>query len=372
MTLVFNNMHIFAFLIILAMSCLFSFFAVDQVRRWALSANNLDIPNERSSHIVPTPKGGGLGIFVVSISVFLVTYVFYPDSLGLAALLYSLTAAMVATIGWFDDRYTLSVLKRLTAYSVAVLIFIVGIGVVNVIHIPAVTNVLYLGAGLGGIFTFIWLIGFINAFNFMDGIDGIAGTQALIAGSVWCILFLFESIWPLAALSGVIAASSLGFLFLNKPPAKIFMGDVGSTFLGFTLAALPVLALQQLQNPRLFVTGALILAPFVFDTTLTLVRRILRREKFLQAHRSHLYQRLVQSGFSHAKVTILYSVLALISSLGALVFYVGPDYWAAIVVIIVLCVHIGLVIAVNTIEQHIHKTGDRRIFKSEAVSVNGF
>ena len=344
-------MNSLLFFTVLAISCALSFLVVNQVRLWALAKNRLDIPNERSSHQVPTPRGGGIGIFVVTVSVFLIAYsLFFADTPLLTVVVYCLTAVLVAVTGWLDDRQTLPVLVRLAAYSGAVLLFVLGVGIVNIIQIPAVTSALYLPAVLGVILTYFWLAGFINAFNFMDGIDGLAGAQALIAACAWCLLFRSENLWTLSLLAGLVAATSVGFLFLNLPPAKIFMGDVGSTFLGFTLAALPVLAFQDLHNPRLFTAGILIVAPFLFDTILTLVRRALKKENILKAHRSHLYQRLVIAGFSHAKVTTLYSGLALVCALCGLLYYFGSETLGVLILLLLLGLHLGLLFGVRTVE----------------------
>ena len=182
---------------------------------------------------------------------------------------------------------------------------------------------------LGVPLAFFWVVGLTNAYNFMDGIDGLAGSQAVIAGVGWAGLGWLRG-EPLVSLLGLlVAGSSLGFLLHNWPPARIFMGDVGSAFLGFTFAALSVLAAQQ--NPRLAVAGILLLWPFIFDTIGTFLRRLRRRENVFAAHRSHLYQRLVIAGYSHRTVTLLYSGLALVGLVLALVWVLalpGADWLA--------------------------------------------
>jgi UDP-N-acetylmuramyl pentapeptide phosphotransferase/UDP-N-acetylglucosamine-1-phosphate transferase len=154
----------------------------------------------------------------------------------------------------------------------------------------------------------VWIVGLCNAYNFMDGIDGIAAAQAIVAGAGWAWLGWRGGDAMTALAGALIAGASLGFLFFNWPPAKVFMGDAGAAFLGFTFAALTVLALtQSLERAA---AGALFVWPFLFDTTFTLVRRLVRGENVLRAHRSHLYQRLVARGWSHARVTMLYAALA--------------------------------------------------------------
>ena len=163
---------------------------------------------------------------------------------------------------------------------------------------------------LGIPLTLLWLAGLTNAYNFMDGIDGLAGSQAVVAGLAWLVLGGIVGL-PIVRLLGVLlAGSSLGFLGHNWPPARIFLGDVGSAFVGFSLAVLAVIG--GLAHPRLPLAGLLVVWPFVFDTTFTILRRLRRGENIFAAHRSHLYQRLVIAGYSHRAVTLLYAGLALV------------------------------------------------------------
>jgi UDP-N-acetylmuramyl pentapeptide phosphotransferase/UDP-N-acetylglucosamine-1-phosphate transferase len=157
-------------------------------------------------------------------------------------------------------------------------------------------------------FTVLLVAGFTNAYNFMDGIDGIAGSQAAIAGFGWIGAGYALQDPLVAVLGAVLAAANLGFLLFNWPPASIFMGDVGSSFLGFVLAVLSVLVARQ--SAAIAMAGMLFVWPFVFDTVFTFLRRVGRREHLLRPHRTHLYQRLVLTGVSHRAVTLLYAALA--------------------------------------------------------------
>ena len=155
----------------------------------------------------------------------------------------------------------------------------------------------------------IWIVGVANADNFMDGIDGIAGGQAVVAGAAWIWIGIGIG-HPLAAgIGAVLAGAALGFLPFNWPPARLFMGDVGAVLLGYSFAALTVVA-SATSGPVAAVTSALCLWPFLFDAAFTMMRRLVRRENLLQAHRSHLYQRLVRAGCSHRQVTMSYIALA--------------------------------------------------------------
>src|SRR5262249_32393129 len=160
------------------------------------------------------------------------------------------------------------------------------------------------------VLTTFWIVLLTNAFNFMDGIDGIAGAQALVAGIGWTIVALLAGSHDIAALSLLVAGASCGFLLHNWEPAKVFMGDAGSGFFGFLFAALPLLA--PAGRVSLLGCGLLLMWALVFDTGFTLIRRASRFENVLAAHRSHIYQRLVLTGCSHRHVTLVYAGLALL------------------------------------------------------------
>jgi|GEM_PF-581294 len=309
--------------ILFSLGLVFSAVGVGWVRRNAVRLNRIDMPNERSLHSTPTPRGGGLGIVISVVGLWLVSLVVWPRQVNFPAELtigYALASGLVATIGWFDDRHPLKVWVRLLSYVLISVGFVLAAGIIRSVLLPLVGEV-SLAPLVGAVLTILWLVGFLNIFNFMDGINGLAGSQALLASLFWLVIFLIEGQSQLALLAALIAASSLGFLFHNLSPARIFMGDVGSTFLGFSLAALPVMGYAQTGNSRLLVIGVLFVAPFVFDGTLTILRRALRRENIFQAHRSHLYQQLVIAGYSHQRVTKQYQLLMLVSGVCGIITY---------------------------------------------------
>jgi UDP-N-acetylmuramyl pentapeptide phosphotransferase/UDP-N-acetylglucosamine-1-phosphate transferase len=221
---------------------------------------------------------------------------------------------LIAAVSWRDDVRPLPVWVRFGTHALAAVVVLVGVGSWTVFETPGV-GVFRLGY-LGVPITFLWIVGLTNAYNFMDGIDGMAGIQAVVAGVGWVALVGSTNrieTW----LGLLLAASSLGFLVYNWPPARIFMGDVGSAFLGFSFAALAIIGAQH--DPRLALAGILVVWPFVFDTSFTFLRRLRRGENVFQAHRSHLYQRLVLAGYSHRFVTFLYGALAVVGVLMALI-----------------------------------------------------
>lgn len=293
-----------------------AYLGVAWIRRVAIQRAILDHPNERSSHSIPTPRGGGLAIVALTILTILAynfAYAFTRQSVA-----FCISGAMLAYIGWRDDVRSLSPRVRFSIQFLAIAIAMLGMGWFRAVTIPifGVWNLGWVGIPI----TFVWILGLINAYNFMDGIDGIAGGVAFAAVLGWTVLissfggpgfvgrenpFTF---W--LALS--VAATSLGFLGHNWPPARIFMGDVGSTFLGFTFAVLPLTAGHRGGDALMF--GTAIMWTFIMDAGLTFLHRLARRENVFAAHRSHLYQRLAGSGVRPAIVSALFILLTLLGA----------------------------------------------------------
>ncbi|MHB2025419.1 MAG: MraY family glycosyltransferase [Elusimicrobiota bacterium] len=262
----------------------------------------LDIPNERSSHSVPRPRTGGMAIFTALAAAGLALWALRgrfpgtPRMRGFAA-----SAAGFFILGLCEDVFHLSEKFRL-AVQVLLAVFFVSFGFIIPCGIPKAACL---------IATVFWIVGFVNAFNFLDGIDGYAAGEALLAG-----VFI-------AALSGrpeplLISAAAAGFLVYNFPTARIFMGDCGSYFLGFLLAASCVVG--SLASGVPFAAFALVLGTFIVDAAATLARRMAKGEPWMKAHRSHCYQRLTDMGFSHARVTIMNMGLTALLGLSALIY----------------------------------------------------
>lgn len=282
--------------------------AVQAARRFGL----YDIPNERSSHTVTTPRGGGI-VIVLFVLLGLVPSLFKDyEIFPIHVSDYMLAGFFIAAISLVDDVHSLPSLLRLGCHLMFTLLIIRSTGYLTEIElIPGVVFPL----GLAGLaVTLLWVIGLTNVYNFMDGIDGIAGGQAVVAGLGWAYLGNHLGSGLVLTSGLLIAFSSLGFLFYNWAPARIFMGDVGSAFLGFTFAVLPLLAaFTEAKDYSLFqmlACGALLVWPFVADGAYTFLHRLVRRENIFQPHRSHLYQRLVITGLSHAQVSSLYIAMA--------------------------------------------------------------
>lgn len=273
---------------------------------WSRRRNLLDIPNERSSHTKPTPRGGGLIFVFIGLSF----YLFYTVLVtGDFCWQYFVGAVLIAAISWLDDLYSISFVWRIIVHALAALLIVQSLG-----QVPAVypfTNEFDFVNVAGYAAAFLWIVWLTNAYNFMDGIDGIASAQAVCAGVGWLLVGKLMHLDTVGVFGGVLAFSSLGFLVFNWHPAKVFMGDVGSTFLGFSFAALPFLAARENAGGfrNWFLIGVWLVWLFCFDTIVTLLRRLWRREHFWRAHRSHIFQQLTASGFSHSPIAALYAFL---------------------------------------------------------------
>ncbi len=312
-------MELFTDGLILFAALTLSFGAVELVRRYSIRNAFLDIPNQRSSHTRPTPRGGGLGIVIV-VSVGLCLLSMWESSWSWRMVSWYLLAALVvAGVSWIDDVRSLPNHWRLVAHAGCALIITTAFGYWDGLKLPWMGEV-HLGAW-GFPVTLVWIVGLTNAYNFMDGIDGIAGGQGAVAGLGWAALGWLSG-QPLVEVLGLLlAASNLGFLIHNWSPARIFMGDVGSAFLGFTFAILPVIASKT--NGRAVVAGVLFVWPFVFDAGLTFLGRLVKGENVFTPHRSHLYQSLVISGRNHAYVSVLYISFAAATSIVGVAWYAG-------------------------------------------------
>lgn len=327
-----------------------SYIGVALIRIWALRQHLLDIPNARSSHTIPTPRGGGLAIAVILLVGFSLT------GLGLelkSELLggYLLGGVMIAVIGGLDDIMKLSARLRLFVQLLVALVFVTFVGWFSAITLPWFGQI-DLG-WLGIPFTLFWIVGLVNIYNFMDGIDGIAAGQAIVAGTFWLVVLLAWNVQSLVILVVLLIGACLGFLLHNLPPARIFMGDAGSTLLGYTFAVLPILVYRQTTDAHFFVFGVLCIAPFVFDGALTIIRRALKKENVLQAHRSHLYQRLTAL-YSHGAVSLLYASLALVSGFVALLYLKADDWIAGSALLGEMVLLVGYSLWVNVQEHRLH------------------
>jgi len=261
-------------LAIFIFSVVLSWFLTSQVRKYALAKNLLDFPNVRSSHSVPTPRGGGIAIVIV-------------------LLLSGVLSLFLSLPGW-----------SLSFAGIVILLL-----------------------------TILWIVWMANLYNFMDGIDGISAVESIILGVTTSYWFAMSGSISIAIICIAVAGAAVGFLRWNWAPAKIFMGDVGSLALGAFFAILAIIGSTSLDLP--FSAFLILYAVYLADSGVTLLSRIFKREKWWQAHRSHFYQRAVQSGFSHSQVSLAVMVINVIFSvLASLLILEVVDAISAIVVTI--------------------------------------
>lgn len=311
-------------LAVFAAAGVWSWLLTGLARRWMAARGALDVPNERSSHVVPTPRGGGLAIAAVVFAGLLAGTLlgWLRFEVGVALLGGGL---MVGAIGWADDCFNLTYRPRLAVHFAAALWTLYWLGGFPRLDMGAGSVALGAAGWLVAALGIVWAV---NFYNFMDGIDGLAGGEAVVVGTGGGLLLLAAGAPDLAGLSFLIAAASAGFLLWNWSPARIFMGDVGSGVLGYLFAGLAVASENRGAVPML--VWVLLLGVFVVDATVTLVRRALDREVVFNAHKKHAYQRAVQAGWSHARVSTLAILLSVgMAALGYLALHV-PGHMAAV------------------------------------------
>ena len=282
--------------------------------RWiALRIQLIAVPVSRSAHSRPVPVAGGVSI--VTLILLVVTYSYFTDRIPANEFAALMAGLVIAFIGIVDDIKQLDVRWRIPAQ------FLVSIYVVYCLgDVPAIDFGLFslpesIVLNVMAVFALVWLL---NLYNFMDGIDGIAATQ-LIAVNLVSLVIVINSDAVLTLLSASFAAAAGGFLLWNWAPAKIFMGDVGSNFIGFTLGVMALLSL--FHGSMTIWTWLLLLGVFIVDATLTLFMRVMSKQRWHEGHASHAYQNAARHYKSHSKVTITVVLINL--------FWLGPLAWSS-------------------------------------------
>jgi len=334
----------------LALSCLafsLSYLGTFVIRRWALRHGVVDVPNERSSHDQATPRGGGMAIVLSCFATTLLASLFYsfPSRTYWGLFLCSVA---IAFLGFVDDLYTVPKKYRFAVWIIiATVSLLFGIGLKTVV-LPFIGGISF--GILTPLVTFVWLIGVTNFYNFMDGIDGLAGTEAIIVAGFLALISLTYGNTFIFITSLILLGSSLGFLLHNRPPAKIFMGDGGSNFLGFMFAALAIIGSQNGETNIPFVIPVLLLGTFLFDATITLLKRIPEGKKWLEPHRAHYYQRLIILGYSHKQVTSLYCAINVALGTIALLYTSATGFVALALLTLAVVILLSLAIATKILE----------------------
>jgi Fuc2NAc and GlcNAc transferase len=299
-----------------ALSGLVSVALTIAVRQHAVRKGVLDRPNARSSHNTPTPRGGGiaiLGAALLGIAIGVAFRVIEPRH----ALTLGVGMLTLGVIGWLDDTRGVRPRMRLFAHTCAAVWTLFMLGGLSEIRIGSASLALGAAGYVMGAIGIVWSI---NLFNFMDGIDGLAGSQAVLIFGSAALLSLSRGEHSLGVIAAILAAASAGFLVWNWPPAKIFLGDVGSGAVGYLVAAMAIASENIGSIPLL--AFAIIGGVFIADASVTLIRRLLRGRRAMEAHRDHAYQRLARTWGSHRSVALAAAaattLLAVIGAIGTM------------------------------------------------------
>jgi len=273
-------------IISLLLAFFFSCFFTYLIRRYALHKSLLDIPNHRSSHTIPTPRGGGLGVVMVFLAFLVIFKLFFNLYLNTQALIGLVIASLlIASIGFWDDHQPIPARWRLLVHLGAVFI---ALGFLPVFPEIIIFNVVLNLSVVGYLFYGLFLVWLLNLYNFMDGIDGIASIEALSVSGSAALLLLLQGHVTAAIILILLFCCVAGFLVWNFPPAKIFMGDACSGFLGFILGLLAMIS--SFEGGLNLWVWLILLAVFISDASFTLGRRFLTGQVWYAAHRSHAYQ----------------------------------------------------------------------------------
>ena len=298
----------------------------------------LDQPNHRSAHRNPTPRGGGLGVVVAFVAGMLVLFqaaqfARIADAQFLGVIL---AAVAIAGVALWDDIRDLSARLRLVAQLGAALVAVGSGLVVTQVALPWI-GVVPLG-WLGPVLTLVWIVGCTNAVNFMDGLDGLVGGTLLVVTAALAWIAIGQGGWFVYAAALFLAAGFAGFLPFNLHPARIFMGDVGSQFAGFTMAVLAVAAARFDAQQLSFLIVPLLMFGLLFDAAFTLARRALMRERLAEGHRTHLYQLAQRSGVKVRAVAALHWGFAAFHAALVLAFLALPPPFKPLAVLPALAV----------------------------------
>lgn len=311
-------------------------------RGWAWRRNRLDVPNERSSHRVPTPRNGGSAMAIAVALAVGARFRVIDDQLAILGA----AAVVLALLALADEHRGVAQWLRLLVQFIVATVAVLALeywppGFADIVsggNLP----IWVLGAA-----AILWITWVVNAYNFMDGINGIASTEAIVCGVTLGVLFNRASDLPGQVVAFSLAGAALGFLPWNFPSASIFMGDVGAYMFGFFFSALALRAGAE----HMLVPAALPLLPFMADATVTLVRRMAKGEAFYRAHRSHYYQRLNILGWSHARVTMLWTVLAVACSVVALAYESLSPGSRAVAVAALVALHAVVALCITAAER---------------------
>ncbi len=317
----------------------------------------LDVPNERSSHVRPMPRTGGVAIVLAfCLGVWTAWWVGLLET-ALAGIVV-IPGLLAFLLGLADDAVDLHEgVKLLLQVLIAGGTVLIGGVALRGLDVPGVGAVPLGWAAVP--VTIVWIVGLVNVYNFMDGLDGLAAGVAVIIAGWLATAFFLNGAQALGTVALLVGASVAGFLFFNFPPARIFMGDSGSAFLGFQFAVLAVLGSGESGPGLPFLFFPLLFGAFLADTAATLVWRMIRGETWYKAHRVHYYQRLTNLGFSHRDVSVIEYGLAFGLGVSGFLFLSANDLVRIALFMLWIVVFGGLLLTIHRLEGHEGGTGGR-------------
>lgn len=310
-------------------------------KKLAIKVGAIDYPKKLGVHNKPMPLAGGSAIVISFIVTSCTVVPFMEGFISLEFFGLIIGSIIITMVGFLDDIYQLSPKIRIFFQLLAALIVVFSGTTIEWLSWPwASSGAVYLGS-IGNIFTVLWIIGLTNAVNFLDGLDGLAaGVASIAAISFMVISFIFGSP-AIVVLGAILAGACLGFLPHNFNPATIFMGDTGSTFLGFVLAVISIQGATKSYTAITIIVGIIVLGLPIFDTSFAIIRRLASKKSITQGDRGHVHHRLVDKGISHKRaVLVLYAVSGGFGIAGIL-FALQDFVLAILIIVLILAVWIG-------------------------------
>ena len=328
-----------------------------------IKANILDWPNHRSSHRQPTPKGGGVAVattFCLGLSA-LYFMGLVPGLEPTRFMIFTGLAALVAVVFFYDDLHNLPALAKLAAQTLAAIAFVTSVAHVERLWIPS-QGLVEFGA-LGPALTVLWIVGFMNTLNFLDGVNGLASGGTLIASLILGTIAYHTGGQLIVLLCLLIFAATLGFFVFNFPAGLIFMGDVGSQFIGFVFACVAVFG-ADLEIGRIsFYIVPILFYGFIFDFVVTFVLRILRRQNVFTAHREHLFQICDRLGMSNIVVCLIYLCFFILNGLVAVIAQFSEPWYRLLLVLGLFPIYVSYGV-------YIHRLARRRGLSPSAAAAS--
>ncbi|MCE5169285.1 undecaprenyl/decaprenyl-phosphate alpha-N-acetylglucosaminyl 1-phosphate transferase [Paenibacillus profundus] len=321
------------------------------VKKFAIKVGAVDVPNARKVHTRIMPRMGGLGIYAAFVLTLLALMPFIPDTLFGSARDGNLVKALLAggsiivLVGALDDRFELSAKVKLVGQIIAACVVVFGFDLtVNFVNVPFGDKYWSIESWIAIPLTIFWIVGVTNAINLIDGLDGLAAGVSGISIATIMVMAVFMGNPAVILLCAILLGSIVGFLFFNFHPAKIFMGDTGSLFLGFSLAVLSMLGFKQIAIVS-FITPLLIIGVPLSDTFFAIIRRWLQKKPIFAPDKGHLHHCLRELGFSHRKtVLIIYGIAAFFGMLAIIQSFAASHdaNWVTFVVICILLISLQL------------------------------